>query len=424
MAPKKAAADMATNLLNWKIGKALFQFDASTKLLGAKNWVDWQERVLRALRAIGYTPQSEVEEDSTKGKGSDDDVKVEVDKAEQRPGGTAAAKIAQPSGQETVFPRGNMTESDRLVFGAILVDCVQQDIQGAVNRIYNGDEMMTILNVTYGQPMDQYRLARLQELYQEVRPTGWSEEETQKYVNQFRKSYMECRQAGVSVVASVNEVLWAFVERVSPYYPDWTIRQQSRLLEEEKIPFESLALDLVRFSRISQANRKSAKERRKQPRGTALNTQETQQKGQQNGQKYEFECWKCGKKGHKKNNCPQGKVDSESKDKPQKQESARHVLSMMVVAEANEWIFDTGADVNVCNNLAWFDQGISQEGVVQGMRTAGKMVKPLGAGTVTLKVVNPRSRKDWIYLELRNVQYWPGCPMNLVAGEKLRKLGG
>ena len=88
MAPKKA--ETATNVLNWKIGKGLFQFESEAKLSGAKNWVEWQERVLRVLRAIGYTPQNDEAEDTAKGKGSDD-AKADVgNKAEQQPGGIAA----------------------------------------------------------------------------------------------------------------------------------------------------------------------------------------------------------------------------------------------------------------------------------------------------------------------------------------------
>ena len=187
---------------------------------------------------------------------------------------------------------------------------------------------------------------------------------------------MDCRQAGVSIVASVDEVLWTFVERVATFYPDWSTRQQGRLLEQKEkdtISFEGLALDLVRFSRITQANRKSAKERRqKQPKGAAMNAQ-SQQKNQQNGYQKKHNsgvCWNCGKKGHKSADCWSKKVDpeengSQSKDEPERQKNALSAFGTVAIAEAsqskvqNEWIFDTGADVNVCNNLAWYDEGIS-----------------------------------------------------------------
>ena len=300
MAPRKV--ETVTQALDWKTGKGLFKFEPEVKLSGADNWVKWLGRILRVLRAIGYAPD-EPEAEEAKGK----DVALEGPERQLQPGGIATAEVLQYT-SGGVFPKGNMTDSDRLIFGAVLIDCIDKDIQGSVEEILYGDDMMTILSVTYGQPMDQFRSARLKEKYENVKPDGLEEEDFQRYVNDFRKAYLDCKQAGVGTVTSVDEVLWSFVERVGLFYPDWAIRQQARLLAKEKVSFEILALDLVRYNKMEQTCRRSA--------GTALSTQSGQPKSQQKGQYREsWICWNCGKKGHKKADCPdEKKADDEAKD--------------------------------------------------------------------------------------------------------------
>ncbi|KAK4383708.1 Retrovirus-related Pol polyprotein from transposon TNT 1-94 [Sesamum angolense] len=180
--------------------------------------------------------------------------------------------------------------------------------------------------------------------------------------------------------------------------------------------------ELISHMRTEEANRQISMQSQKFKK----NVQQKSHKGNDGKiQKNKYQCYCCGKTGHKAYQCYQRKDQQKTNQKqnPQLNLAETKEIIAAVVVEANlvenkvDWILDTGASKHFCANKELFHEfheASDGECVFMGnSTTAGVM----GKGKVLLKLT---SRK---ILALLDVLYVPSLRRNLISGSLLNKVG-
>jgi hypothetical protein len=86
----------------------------------------------------------------------------------------------------------------------------------------------------------------------------------------------------------------------------------------------------------------------------------------------------------------------------------------------NRWLVDTGAYWHMTHDRALF-QTYTKSNTLPEFETAGKMVRPIGIGTVVIHTEN--SSGQTVPLTLSNVYHLPTLPINLFSGTYIRERG-
>ncbi|XP_074267011.1 uncharacterized protein LOC141590312 [Silene latifolia] len=127
-------------------------------------------------------------------------------------------------------------------------------------------------------------------------------------------------------------------------------------------------------------------------------------------------CYVCGKPGHKAYQCPQKKVaEANLAEKDDIIDAV--VVEANLVANASDWILDTGASRLLCANkelFAEFEDVADGECVYMGNSSSAVIT---GKGKIFLKLTSGKT------LALNNVLYVPTLRRNLVSGALLNKAG-
>ncbi|XP_074314440.1 uncharacterized protein LOC141649653 [Silene latifolia] len=128
-------------------------------------------------------------------------------------------------------------------------------------------------------------------------------------------------------------------------------------------------------------------------------------------------CYICGKTGHKAYQCPQKKVVAEANVNEKDDVITAVVVEANLVANASDWILDTGASRHLCANKDLFDEfedAADGECVYMGNSSSAIIT---GKGNIFLKLTSGKT------LALNNVLYVPTLGRNLVSGALLNKAG-
>ncbi|KAM7182530.1 hypothetical protein V8F33_014242, partial [Rhypophila sp. PSN 637] len=90
-----------------------------------------------------------------------------------------------------------------------------------------------------------------------------------------------------------------------------------------------------------------------------------------------------------------------------------------------QWLFDTGSTVHICNNRALFQdyEKLKKPGMVS---TGGGPITPQGKGTVEITALVGYEKEAPVYstMALSNCLYIPTFPLNIVSGHRLYASGG
>ena len=153
--------------------------------------------------------------------------------------------------------------------------------------------------------------------------------------------------------------------------------------------------------------------------------------------KSERKCFECGKSGHIKKNCrvylrklrssQNFNANVASNDSTNKDESDMDncglLTSSLSASEGidHNWIVDSGATRNMCNNKDYFDKLVELNNPIRIKLGDGREVCAVAIGTVTLEVNLPDRRVESFLL--RNVLYVPSLAYNLISVAQLDKEG-
>ncbi|KAK9667654.1 hypothetical protein RND81_13G002700, partial [Saponaria officinalis] len=127
-------------------------------------------------------------------------------------------------------------------------------------------------------------------------------------------------------------------------------------------------------------------------------------------------CYVCGKPGHKAYKCPQNKV-VEANLAGEDDIIAAVAVEANLVANASDWILDTGASRHLCANkelFAEFEETADGKCVYMGNSSSAVIT---GKGKIFLKLTSGKT------LALNNVLYVPTLRRNLASGALLNKAG-
>ena len=122
-------------------------------------------------------------------------------------------------------------------------------------------------------------------------------------------------------------------------------------------------------------------------------------------------CFKCGKKGHWKKDCPEFQKKSGMGN-------LNFIEACLVLNSTDSWIVDSGATNHVCNCLQWFQETKPLcEGQVNLRLGTGQLVSANVMGSVVLSFNNFRT------LNLEDCLYVPEMKRNLISVSCLYKQG-
>jgi transposase InsO family protein len=141
------------------------------------------------------------------------------------------------------------------------------------------------------------------------------------------------------------------------------------------------------------------------------NSENIGRKRENNNIKLSFKCFKCGKKGHKANNC-WTKQENRSK---LARETLMNSISESDALNRNQWYLDSGATSHMCGDKSQFISLSLQENQKVQLATED-MVQVRGKGIVKLKI---HSDQNIGQLKLQNVLYVPEIQNNLLSVSKM-----
>ncbi|KKF92311.1 Copia protease [Ceratocystis platani] len=105
-------------------------------------------------------------------------------------------------------------------------------------------------------------------------------------------------------------------------------------------------------------------------------------------------------------------------------ESTGHAYTVKGHSMRNEWLFDTGSTLHICNDLKWFVPGtLAPVGAKGGsITTGGGVVRFLLKGTVAVQLL----RRDGTFADIRltNVALVPQFDINIISGLDFYRKGG
>ena len=233
----------------------------------------------------------------------------------------------------------------------------------------------------------------------------------------------------VSCLAQVNAKLpddiyvILFINALDDAFPTWTERQRSNARSDSSLNLTDLCVDITDEARRSGSNRDptTVLYTGRPEKGRGRTKKYRKDNNQKENTRQSKQCTHCGRKGHTHEDCWTAHPEKRPERGNDNDGKGFSLYSANTHANyRNSWLVDTGASEHMCHNLDAFHT-FTESTSLGLIETASGTIKPQGLGCVKLIVRKTTGEKTT--LELKNVLYIPGLPVNLFSGSIITKYG-
>jgi hypothetical protein len=270
------------------------------------------------------------------------------------------------------------------------------------------------------------------------------------FIVAFKKLHLSLK--GVQMKMPVDFYTLTFIDALNSAYPIWADRWRHASRDTTK----PITLTMLYTDATDEARDRNPTAKETNVALYANNPRQSQRGGRGGGNSggksdksssQKEKCSHCSKPYHKEENCWKKHPEKEAEYKAKKQAnreankpsssttssstpSATALTTtsfqmyagdiMVSTSFKNYWLVDTGADWHMTHDQSLFKTYTKSETLPE-FTTAGKVVQPIGIGTVIIDAVH--SKGHTVQLVLTNVYHLPSLPINLFSGTYIREYG-